>query len=115
MKSKNSVPDIIFLSRIGMLLIVLLVLIFGASQAFHTVSVEVKASDTRELSFKSVPVTNQDTLWSIAKENYSSEYQSIQEYIEEIKRCNSLSSDEIRAGSFLLVPYYTHSETAKNL
>ena len=69
-------------------------------------SVKGQTVSGRELSFKSVSVTTKDTLWSIAKENYTEEYGSIQNYIKEIKRCNSLTSDDIYAGSFLLVPVY---------
>ena len=60
----------------------------------------------RELGFKSVFITGGDTLWSIAQENYSGEYGSLKNYIKEIKRCNSLPSDRINAGSSLIVPVY---------
>ena len=59
------------------------------------------------IGFKSVSVKEHDTLWSIAKENYSKEFQgSLNDYIREIKRCNSLSSSYINAGSSLVVPIY---------
>lgn len=67
----------------------------------------------RELSFKSVPVTPKDTLWSIASENYSKEYGSLKDYIQEIKRCNSLQSDNIKAGSSLIVPVYITTNSSQ--
>lgn len=69
-------------------------------------STESATDITKELSFKSVPITSKDTLWSIASENYTEEYGSIKNYIKEIKRCNSLTSDTINAGSSLIVPVY---------
>ncbi|RKI39837.1 LysM peptidoglycan-binding domain-containing protein [bacterium D16-51] len=60
--------------------------------------------DTR-ISFKSISVTDKDTLWSIAKENYPEGYNgSLNDYIREIKRCNSLVSDCIYAGSSIVIP-----------
>ncbi len=64
-----------------------------------------------ELSFKSISVSEHDTLWSIAKENYPNDYyDSLNDYIKEIKRCNSLVSDCINAGSSLIVPIYIPKE-----
>lgn len=60
----------------------------------------------QELSYKSVAVKANDTLWDIAKENYSKEYGTFPNYIKDIMRCNSLTSDEIKAGSSLIVPVY---------
>ena len=39
------------------------------------------------------------------------EYGSLQNYIKEIKRCNSLTTDNINAGSSLLVPIYVPKES----
>lgn len=65
------------------------------------------AKQNTELSFKSILVSEHDTLWSIAKENYPNDYyDSLDDYIKEIKRCNSLISDCIYAGSSLIVPVY---------
>lgn len=69
-------------------------------------NMEIK-SQSMVVGFKSVSVKEHDTLWSIAKENYSKEFQgSLNDYIREIKRCNSLSSSNINAGSSLVVPIY---------
>lgn len=75
---------------------------------FSTTSVSAgeSAMQNTELSYKSVHITSNDTLWSIARENYTKEQGSMKEYIKEIKRCNSLSSDRINAGSSIIVPVY---------
>jgi len=54
----------------------------------------------------SVYIDNNDTLWSIAQEYYTSEYDDIESYIDEIKKSNGLCTDNITAGKYLLVPHY---------
>lgn len=66
--------------------------------------------DSTEVSFKyykSISVANDDTLWSIA-EKYMDEdhYDSIADYIGEVKRMNSLADDVIHYGEYLIIPYY---------
>ena len=58
--------------------------------------------------FKSVEVAKGDTLWSIAKDNIDYEYyKNTYDYVNEVKRMNSLTSDRIVAGSYIIVPYYS--------
>lgn len=57
--------------------------------------------------YKSVQIQNNDTLWELAKENYSAQKQSIKEYIREVKQINHLDSDEIIAGNYIILPYYS--------
>lgn len=66
--------------------------------------------DSTEVSYKyykSITVANNDTLWSIA-ERYMDEdhYDSITDYIGEVKRMNSLTDDVIHYGEYLIIPYY---------
>lgn len=57
--------------------------------------------------YKSIEISKGDTLWSIANENFDPEhYSSAYEYINEVKKMNSLTSDTIVAGSHIIVPYY---------
>ncbi len=57
--------------------------------------------------YKSIVVSDNDTLWSIAEE-YMDEayYGSIYEYIREVMQINSLTNDAIYADAHLIVPYY---------
>lgn len=65
-----------------------------------------RAAKHQVLNFASVYVQSKDTLWGIAKKYYSEEYGSVNDYVKEIKRCNSLTNDYIQSGSFIIVPIY---------
>lgn len=57
--------------------------------------------------YKSIAVSNKDTLWSIATEYMDEEhYTSITDYIAEIKNTNAMSGDAIHYGEYLIIPYY---------
>lgn len=57
--------------------------------------------------YKSITIDNNDTLWSIAEEYMDKEhYDSVNDYINEVKNMNSLTSDEIQYGEYLIIPYY---------
>lgn len=54
----------------------------------------------------SVMIEKGDSLWTIAETYYSDENRSMKAYIEEIKKCNHLSGNEIKEGNSLIIPYY---------
>ncbi len=57
--------------------------------------------------YKSITVSNSDTLWSIAEEYMDNEhYDSVKDYIAEVMTMNALTNDEIHYGEHLIVPYY---------
>lgn len=67
-----------------------------------------EATDISYKYFTSIEVSYGDTLWSIAEEYKDVEfYDSTEEYIEEVVRMNHLTSTSIKAGQFLIVPYYS--------
>lgn len=68
-------------------------------------TIDAKASETFKY-YKSVTVQPGDSLWSIAADNMSEEYDSIQDYIDEVCFINSLSNTCIHAGKNLTIPYY---------
>lgn len=57
--------------------------------------------------YTSVEIQHGDSLWSIAETYMTDEYDSIQDYIEEIKEINHIKGDQIDQGSYLCVPYYS--------
>lgn len=59
-----------------------------------------------ELYYKAIEVKEGDTLWSIANTYMCEEFDSKQDYINEIKSINHLTDDTIHSGSYLTIPYY---------
>ncbi len=58
--------------------------------------------------YKSIEITNGDTLWSIANDHFDSAYyNNTREYVSEIKKVNNLTSEKIVAGSYIIIPYYS--------
>lgn len=70
----------------------------------------VDAHDTNEevmcKYYKCIEISDGDSLWSIAKENMTEEYDSVYEYIEEVMEMNNLESDQIYSGQYLTIAYY---------
>ena len=66
----------------------------------------VKAdSEMKTVYVDSRVVKQGESLWSIAKSYNSVYYRNTKEYVEAIKECNNLYSDEIYAGTNLIIPY----------
>lgn len=61
--------------------------------------------------YKSITIAKNDTLWSIAQEYMDDEhYDSINDYIKEVKQINVLGSSDITYGAHLIVPYYAYED-----
>lgn len=115
-KKKSSPVYYVRLFHFKSLLLLLgavLLLSWGAMTMFGASQTAASSPDSGRLSYRSISVTGEDTLWSIAKENYSREWGSINAYIKEIKRCNSLASEEINAGGSLVIPVYVTPQIAQ--
>ena len=54
--------------------------------------------------YTSISIKSGDTLWDIANE-YKPDDMSSKDYIKEIKEINSLSSDSIHTGNYLMIYY----------
>lgn len=61
---------------------------------------------TSKKYYKSIVVESGDSLYSIANKYYSADYDSIENFIYEIKKVNGLRSDYICQGRYLTIPYY---------
>lgn len=92
--------------RLFAVLVLVSFFLFSGICAYYGVA-ESKAACPMAFSVASVEVTGNDTLWSIAKDNFNPEHGTFRDYIEEIKECNGLATDTIHAGSSLLIPIYT--------
>lgn len=86
----------------GLILLTLLIL----SMCFFTKTVTAKGNRERTKLVTSVEVKKGDSLWSIASNYMTAEYDDVNEYVEELKKSNGLTSDQIHAGNFIIVPYY---------
>lgn len=56
--------------------------------------------------YTSIEIVSGDTLWGIAEEYMDENYESIYEYIHELKDINGLDSDDIQDEQYLTVAYY---------
>lgn len=101
---KRQVRRNILLLVLSFVLVVLLSFLLGgffsqASDLDHKISYKY---------YKSIEIMPGDTLWDIAREYADTDnYINTNDYVEEIKRMNSLRSNTIHAGSYLIVPYYS--------
>lgn len=98
-----------------LLFVMTLCLIVTTSVAVSSFRSNAKNDASKETYkyFKSIVVSDSDTLWSIA-ETYMDEehYDSVSEYIREVMRINSLKNDAIYADAHLIVPYYATAAVA---
>ncbi len=83
----------------SLLLIIVSLLIFSKT-------VTAEGDRDRIKIVASIEIKKGDTLWTIAEDYMTDDYDNINEYILEIKRSNSLSTDTIHTGHYLIVPYY---------
>ncbi len=65
-----------------------------------------------EKYYKSIELVYGDTLWEIAERYVDDSYDSIYDYIDELKEINGLMSEHIHAGRYLTVVYSaSHDQT----
>jgi LysM repeat protein len=84
--------------------ILVAVVLFSVLSITKTVTAQREGNRAKLVT--SIEVKNGDTLWSIASNFISDEYNDMNEYISEIKDSNGMASDDIRVGNFIIVPYY---------
>lgn len=66
-----------------------------------------QAHQTSYKYFRSIEIKKGDSLWSIASCYADAHYENLADYVSEVKRMNGLSSENIQAGSYLIIPYYS--------
>lgn len=61
--------------------------------------------NVRDRYYKSITIEKGDTLWNIAEEYITDDYESVEEYISVLKDINNLHGDKILSGDKLIVSY----------
>lgn len=74
--------------------------------AFKKDAPKTNASNASTKYYTCISVEEGDTLWDIAGEYMTEEYESRQAYIDEVISINNMNTDVIVEGTNLLVPYY---------
>ena len=93
--------------KIRWISVVILFIIMAFTIILATKKVTAKRDSNRVKQVTSIQIQKGDTLWDIASRHMSEEYSDLNEYIAEIMVSNGLSSDNIQAGKYIIVPYYT--------
>ena len=93
------------IERIRMLFVVLAAFLLGACL---TGFIEAKADkEHHQKYFTNITIMEGDTLWSIARENCTEEYDNLEDYITEVREINHLCGDSITEGRHIVIPHYT--------
>lgn len=106
MKKLVSIPKILFFT-----FIIAVAFFAGVHMSRSSSSHASAAIDESQIRYISVPITASDTLSGIAGEYYSDEFGSLESYVARIKEYNSLTSDNIYAGNYLIIPIYQSPDT----
>ncbi len=96
--------------KLAIALITLVVIVCGSLLGSAILAASRSEASQEPPSFKyytCIEIRPGDTLWSIAAAYMSPEYDSVQDYIEEVKALNQLGPDDIHSGQFLTIPYYS--------
>lgn len=100
--------DFIMQKKNIMYTITILLMVLLSCSIFFLRNNSYAASNTTDktLCYKPVMVEQGDSLWSIANENLSPEWDSTEEYVAAIRKLNSLHDSKIKAGTYISIPYY---------
>lgn len=99
MKRKNII--------VSLSILFITVFIISISSTMITDAKEGSSAPGKYKYYTSILIEEGDSLWSIA-EKYAYDGVSTVDYINELKRINSLSSENINAGCYLLISYYSN-------
>ena len=94
----------------GLLAIVVIVVV--ALGILLGTSMNALASSDKDIAsynkyYESIRVESGDTLWNIADEYITGFNVEKQDYIAEVCQINGITEDQIHAGDYIIVPYYS--------
>lgn len=93
------------------LLMTVCLIVFGSiSLSGFRTNAKDDSVETSYKYYKSIVIANDDTLWSIAQQYMDEDhYESIYDYINEVKNMNSMADDVVHYGEHLIIPYYDNN------
>lgn len=85
----------------------IIAVIAACSIMFQSINTQAASAMTTHKYYTSIQIESGDTLWEIANEYITDEYTSLNEYMSEVCSINHISKDEIHAGQYIVIPYYS--------
>ena len=101
--SNSTMKKRIFSLSAGVFMVLLICVLYGSF--FVSAHEDTDDTDVVYKYYKSIEIQPGDTLWDIAESTMTSEYDSVQEYVQVLKEMNNLDSDDIQAGQYLMIAY----------
>jgi hypothetical protein len=92
--------------KINLFLIVFVIALFVFVIFFALTGSKTSAHVEGQQQIKTIIISKGDTLWSIAKSNYTELDGDFDSYIERIKKTNNMECQDLIVGNTLLVPHY---------
>lgn len=83
------------------------VIVVISSFLLGSVRTQAASAEVTHKYYTSIRIDSGDTLWSIAEDYITEDYRDMNEYIEEVCSINKICGDEIHAGAYITVPYYS--------
>lgn len=84
----------------GVVVLSLILVLLGTSVASAK-----DMDDTKTKYYTSITIEKGDTLWSIAEKYMYDEFESVEEYMNELANINGLKNDTLYAGNNLVIVY----------
>lgn len=96
------------MKKIRIIILIIAIIASGSIIFFSNVvnAQEKVYEDNSVKGFMYITVSQDDTLWNIANDHIDSHYESIYQYIREVKELNGLTSDSIHSGARIIIPVY---------
>ena len=107
MKKSNRRQRELEQKRIAVLFCSIVAVVMICSILFGTINTQAAPAEVTTKYYTSIQIKSGDTLWEIAGKYMTNEYKDRKEYMKEVCSINHISADEIHAGQFLVIPYYS--------